>query len=74
MGGLLTGRRRTFAMSLTGGAVKPEPEISENLTSEADFEAKSRIMKALSPITVTANSGALSALDKGKAEAMKDEG
>ena len=38
-------------------------EISENSTSEADFEAKIGITKALAPITVTANSGVLSGLD-----------
>jgi len=43
-------------------------EISENSTSEADFAEGVAILEAADPALVTANSGALSGLDKGMAQ------
>jgi len=56
-------------VSDAGGVEKHEDpirglgEITENLTSEADFEEIISIMEAQDPVEVTANSGALSRLD-----------
>jgi hypothetical protein len=40
-------------------------EIDENAPSEANFDERTRIVKVQDSVQVTANSGALSGLDKG---------